>query len=128
MTPGSILVSRPLVEPRNARCHGPGCFWKKGPCNKLYSILVVEDESHHHVHAELGDCATIHFHRLFLDPGAFDVRSVFDARSMPLATASSKLFVEVAAISDTRATVMISSFAGFLRLRVVMKYHIASAT
>ena len=73
---------------------------------------VVQDERHAQVHAVLGDLAVVDDHLLAFDPGPLDVLQVLVARSTPFSTASSKLRVDEAMISVTRATLMGISFCG----------------
>ena len=74
------------------------------PRARRVNRLVVEHERHHHVHLILADPSVIAAHVLLLDPRCLDIRSVLDALVRPCCMASSKLFVEVALISDTLAT------------------------
>jgi hypothetical protein len=67
---------------------------------------VREDECDLHVDPVFGDLAVTDHDLLILDPGAFDMAQVLSARAIPWATASSKLTVDDAVISVTRATDM----------------------
>ena len=68
--------------------------------------LVVEHEGHHHVHLVFDDLAFVASHLVLLDPGPFDVTQRLGGPGEALWIASSKLFVEVALISETLATDM----------------------
>ena len=76
----------------------------------MLTALVVEHECDHHVDLVFHDLRVVTAHVLLFDPGAPDIAERFDARAMPCWIASSKLFDDVALISDTLATDIPPSF------------------